>query len=57
MVESHLKPGNQKYTPGEDDPAVLDYGCSITDACLGWDDSAEVLETLAAAIRARRARA
>jgi 3-deoxy-7-phosphoheptulonate synthase len=32
----------------------LTYGQSITDACLGWDDSVAVLDKLAAAVRARR---
>jgi len=32
----------------------LTYGQSITDACIGWDDSVAVLETLAEAVRARR---
>ncbi|TXI18873.1 MAG: 3-deoxy-7-phosphoheptulonate synthase [Roseateles sp.] len=54
MVESHLNDGAQKFTPGKDDPAQLVYGQSITDACLGWDDSREVLEVLSAAVRARR---
>jgi 3-deoxy-7-phosphoheptulonate synthase len=54
MVESHLNGGNQKFTPGKDDPARLAHGQSITDACLGWDDSAGVLDTLAEAVRARR---
>jgi len=54
MVESHVQPGAQKFTAGKDDPAQLAYGQSITDACLGWDDSAEVLNTLAQAVRARR---
>jgi len=54
MVESHLEAGAQKFTPGKDDPAALAYGQSITDACLGWDDSLAVLETLSAAVRQRR---
>jgi 3-deoxy-7-phosphoheptulonate synthase len=54
MVESHLQAGAQKFSAGKDDPAALAYGQSITDACLGWDDSAAVLETLAAAVKARR---
>jgi 3-deoxy-7-phosphoheptulonate synthase len=54
MVESHLHAGNQKFTPGKDDPAKLDYGRSITDACIGWDDSVNVLDILAAAVKARR---
>ena len=56
MVESHLQPGNQKFTPGKDQPSNLQYGKSITDACIGWDDSVNVLEILSGAVRARRAR-
>ena len=55
MVESHLNEGAQKFTPGQDDSAKLAYGQSITDACLGWDDSCESLEVLSAAVKARRA--
>ncbi|MFT3818675.1 MAG: 3-deoxy-7-phosphoheptulonate synthase [Rubrivivax sp.] len=54
MVESHLHAGAQKFTPGKDDPAALEYGKSITDACIGWDDSVEVLHVLSAAVKARR---
>lgn len=54
MVESHLKPGAQKFSPGKDKPGVLNYGQSITDACLGWDDSLKVLEVLSLAVSARR---
>jgi 3-deoxy-7-phosphoheptulonate synthase len=54
MVESHLHAGHQKFTPGKDDPARLEYGKSITDACIGWDDSVEVLRELAAAVKTRR---
>ncbi|WP_077033662.1 3-deoxy-7-phosphoheptulonate synthase [Pelomonas sp. KK5] len=56
MVESHLVDGAQKFSPGKDDPAALEYGKSITDACLGWDDSLAVLEVLDAAVKARRQR-
>jgi len=56
MVESHLLPGAQKFTPGEHQPSALTYGQSITDACIGWDDSVAVLETLSGAVKARRAR-
>jgi len=55
MVESHLHAGAQKFAAGKDDPAKLAYGQSITDACLGWDDSVRTLETLSAAVAARRA--
>ena len=54
MVESHLQAGAQKFTPGKDDPATLEYGKSITDACLGWDDSEALIHLLAEAVRARR---
>jgi 3-deoxy-7-phosphoheptulonate synthase len=57
MVESHLQPGAQKFTAGKDEVAALEYGKSITDACIGWDDSRAVLQTLAEGVKARRARA
>ena len=54
MVESHLVAGAQKFSAGKDDPAALAYGQSITDPCLGWDQSLEVLNVLSDAVRARR---
>ena len=51
MAESHLNAGRQDLVPGK--PLV--YGQSITDACLGWDDTKVLLETLAEAVRNRRA--
>ena len=56
MVESHLHAGAQKFTPGKDQVGALEYGKSITDACLGWDDSLQSLELLSAAVKARRQR-
>lgn len=56
MVESHLQGGAQKFSPGKDDPSQLEYGKSITDACLAWDDSLEVLEVLSQAVAAFRQR-
>ena len=56
MVESHLCAGAQTFTPGKDDPKKLVYGQSITDACIGWDDSEKVLRILSDAVKARRAR-
>ncbi len=50
MVESHLKAGKQSHTPG----CELIYGQSITDGCLGWDETETVLNTLADAVRKRR---
>jgi 3-deoxy-7-phosphoheptulonate synthase len=43
LLESHLNPGNQKWTKGK----ALDYGVSITDACLGWDETESLLYELA----------
>jgi len=56
MVESHLNPGAQKFTPGKDDPKALAYGKSITDACLSWGDSLALLDGLSESVKARRAR-
>jgi 3-deoxy-7-phosphoheptulonate synthase len=53
MVESHLVGGRQDLVPG----TPLNYGQSITDACLGWDDSVKLLDRLAAGVRARRLKA
>ena len=50
MVESHLVEGRQDLVPGK----ALEYGKSITDACIGWDDSVQLLETLAEGVRQRR---
>ncbi len=50
MIESNLTGGRQSLTPG----APLIYGQSITDACLGWDESTALLAQLANAVRARR---
>jgi 3-deoxy-7-phosphoheptulonate synthase len=56
MVESHLKDGAQKFTPGQHDVAKLTYGQSITDACLGWEDSKRTLQLLSEAVKVRRER-
>jgi 3-deoxy-7-phosphoheptulonate synthase len=54
MVESNLQAGAQKFTPGKDQPSALAYGQSITDACIDWNDSVGVLETLSQGVLARR---
>jgi 3-deoxy-7-phosphoheptulonate synthase len=51
MIESHLLPGSQELLPGID----LTYGKSITDGCIGWEESVQVLDLLAEAVRSRRA--
>ncbi|MBV8466542.1 MAG: 3-deoxy-7-phosphoheptulonate synthase AroG [Burkholderiales bacterium] len=53
MVESHINEGRQDLVEGK----PLQYGCSITDACLGWDDTVTVLHKLAAAVAERRKKA
>ncbi len=52
MVESHLQEGRQDLG----DPARLMYGMSITDACLSWEQTEELLVKFAAAVSARRAK-
>jgi 3-deoxy-7-phosphoheptulonate synthase len=51
MIESNLVEGNQKLNP---DLSKLTRGQSVTDACINWDDTVEVLDTLAEAVRKRR---
>jgi len=53
MVESHLVEGKQDLVPGKP-PGELRFGQSITDPCIGWDDSVALLDALAAAVKARR---
>jgi len=50
MIESHLLEGRQDYREGVE----LVYGQSITDACIGWEDSEMLLRELAGAVRAKR---
>lgn len=53
MAESHLKAGRQDLMPGKE----LVYGVSITDGCIGWEDSRRLLDVLADAVRKRRIKA
>src|SRR5947208_320756 len=53
MVESHLKAGRQDLIPGKE----LVYGQSITDACIGWEDTRSLIDILAPAVRQRRVKA
>lgn len=52
MIESHLVAGRQDIAPGR--PLV--YGQSVTDGCIGWEQSLQALERLASAVEARRRR-
>jgi len=49
MLESNLVAGAQKFVPGK----PLTYGQSITDACIGWDETLDLLRELAASVRER----
>jgi 3-deoxy-7-phosphoheptulonate synthase len=53
MLESHLKAGRQDLIPGK----ALVYGQSITDSCVGWEDTRNLIDLLADAVRQRRAKA
>ena len=50
MLESFIEAGRQTFAPG----APLVFGQSITDACMGWDTSVELLDEVARAVRERR---
>jgi len=52
MCESHLVAGRQDLVAGK----ALEYGKSVTDACLGWEDSVALLDVLAEGVRQRRLR-
>ena len=52
MVESHLNAGRQDLVPGE----RLQYGVSITDACLGWKETEAALDEVAAVLEASERR-
>jgi 3-deoxy-7-phosphoheptulonate synthase len=50
MAESHLQAGRQDLVPGKE----LAYGVSITDGCIGWEETVPVLDALAQGVRSRR---
>ncbi|KAK4101746.1 3-deoxy-7-phosphoheptulonate synthase [Parathielavia hyrcaniae] len=52
MIESNVNEGNQKVP--KEGKAGLKYGVSITDACIGWEDTVQVLDVLANAVKKRR---
>jgi 3-deoxy-7-phosphoheptulonate synthase len=52
MVESHLFEGRQEIAP----KGQMKYGQSVTDACIGWEDTVEVLRVLSSSVAARRER-
>lgn len=52
MIESNIHEGNQKVPP--EGPSALKKGVSITDACISWETTVDVLNILAESVRARR---
>ena len=52
MIESHLVEGRQEIAARD----KMTYGLSVTDACIHWDDSVELLRSLAGAVQQRRER-
>ena len=48
MIESNLVEGRQNLSD------KLVYGQSVTDACLGWDSSLDILDQLSHAVKTRR---
>lgn len=52
MIESNINEGSQKVPP--EGPSGLKKGVSITDACISWESTVDVLEQLAEAVRVRR---
>ncbi|KAJ9157192.1 Phospho-2-dehydro-3-deoxyheptonate aldolase [Pleurostoma richardsiae] len=52
MIESNINEGSQKVP--KEGKEGLKYGVSITDACIGWEDTVSVLDTLANAVKKRR---
>ena len=48
MIESHLKEGNQKMSDN------LEYGKSITDSCICWEETKELIRELAESVKKRR---
>lgn len=54
MIESNINEGNQKVPP--EGPSGLKKGVSITDACIDWESTVDVLEDLAAAVAERRSK-
>lgn len=56
MVESHINEGKQSMPAKNEGKSSLKYGVSITDSCVSWEDTVEMLTNLAKAVQARRAK-
>lgn len=56
MIESNINEGKQSMPPGNEGKAGLKYGVSITDSCVSWDTTVDMLQGLAKAVRERRSK-
>jgi len=55
MIESHINAGKQSMPPAGATKDSLKYGVSITDGCVSWEQTVEMLNKLSGAVKARRA--
>lgn len=56
MIESHINEGKQSMPPGSSGKSALKYGVSITDSCVSWESTVDMMTNLAKAVRERRAK-
>ncbi len=56
MIEGHLEEGWQKFSVGKDDPGKLSGRKSITDECIWWEQTMEILREMSEAVKERRSR-
>ncbi|KAJ3108609.1 hypothetical protein HDU96_007471 [Phlyctochytrium bullatum] len=54
MIESHLVEGRQDIPKNPTEIANMVYGKSVTDACIGWEDTVKVLDVLRDAVKRKR---
>lgn len=54
MIESNINEGKQNVPPGSEGKAALKYGVSITDSCVSWENTVDMLKSLANAVQKRR---
>lgn len=55
MIESHINEGKQAMPGNNEDKSNLKYGVSITDGCVGWETTVDMLRKLSGAVQKRRA--
>lgn len=56
MIESNINEGKQSMPPGNEGKEALKYGVSITDSCVSWESTVDMLKGLAGAVQKRRQR-